>query len=91
VWATEAGIFTAASPNPIITTGFPPRRRLTGFFVIGWARGDQAVIYEGNDFYVIDGGPSAIVIPTRFFPVPQPILLLEVPPEYRDASRSGRP
>jgi hypothetical protein len=84
VWATEAGIFTAASPNPIITTGFPPHRRLTGFFVIGWARGDQAVIYEGNDVYVIDGGPSAIVIPTRFFPVPQPILLLEVPPAGRE-------
>jgi hypothetical protein len=91
LWATEAGIFTAASPNPIIATGFPPRRENVGFYVIGWARQDRAVLYTGYLLHVIDGGPSATVIPTQFFPVPQPILLLEVPPEYYTPSPDGAP
>jgi hypothetical protein len=75
-WADHEGIALAATGERIVALGdtaFAPNRRG------GWVLDERAVIYQRGTRHVIDLG-----LAFHFFPVTHPLLLLEVPEEYRE-------
>jgi hypothetical protein len=89
-YAGSDGLYRASNQQPIVTVSFPPIHSYAAYQPVGWAADDRGAVYMARLAHLIDQRDS-MVLNLQYFPVPQPILLLEVPLVYRDASRSGRP
>jgi hypothetical protein len=75
--ADEFGVLDSKTNTMVIATGYTwPNFSANAFLPIFWIADDQGVLYNRNPKYIIDGGGIA----PRIFPVPQPILLLRMPP-----------
>ncbi len=78
IWADDLGVYSTTK-ELIVATGQSSDGRPYNFGPAGWMLNDQAVVYgTGGSHYLIEGSG---IFPAQY-PVPQPILLLEVPPEY---------
>lgn len=74
LWATADGIGSTATDQQLVdTTTFLGSTRDFRFMPMGWVVNDRAVVYERGQRFVIDHFYA------KWFPVPQPVLLLEVP------------
>lgn len=74
LWATADGIGVTATDQGIVdTAAFLGSTRDFRFMPVAWVLNDRAVVYERGQRYVIDNFYA------KWLPVPQPVLLLNVP------------
>ena len=80
LWADTNGIHAVGSNRLLRPTDFTANPQF-GFFAympVGWTAGDQAVVYASPTRYLIEHWRLPLA-PVDYFPVPQPVLLLQAP------------
>lgn len=78
-WADAQGIALAATDARIVPVTLPRNAPAAAFRPYGWTPDNRGVVYAANALgYLIDWNYP----PWQLFPVPQPILLVEVPEAY---------
>lgn len=80
LYADWEGVRLSQTGQLIVATGQTPSMAPYRFGPKGWVLDNHAVVYQGGPWYVLNGDGS--IFGHDYFPVPQPILLLEVPPQY---------
>jgi hypothetical protein len=77
LWADKSGIYQAQTQQRIT-----PDVRAYDKNAYGWINRDRAVVYGLGSSTHLFGGSEGFGFYPSLFPVPLPILVLEVPPEY---------
>ncbi len=80
LWADTNGIHAVGSNRVLRPTGFTANPQF-GFFAympVGWTPNDAAVVYASRVRYLIEHWRLPLA-PVDYFPVPQPVLLLNAP------------
>jgi hypothetical protein len=80
LYSDYGGVYLSTSGQRVVASG--QQNRSTALGDRGWVLGDHAVIYGGGFDYLLNNSGSPLPLIPSMFPVPFPILLLEVPPQY---------
>jgi hypothetical protein len=86
LWADRLGIHPAGTPTAgagvvllrPTNLGYNPDNAAFSYFAIGWTADDQAVVYASPTRYLVEHWALTLA-PVDYFPVPQPVLLLQAP------------
>ncbi|NOK57990.1 MAG: hypothetical protein GFH27_549287n294 [Chloroflexi bacterium AL-W] len=80
-YAQHDGIYRSATREQLIRTNLPFFDSIGDYNPVGWIAEQRGVVYMAGTACVIDNRDD-YAIPYNWFPVPQPILLLELPEEF---------
>ena len=80
-YALRDGIYDATTDERLIRTELPVHDYPGDYAPLGWVAGQRGVVYTAATAYVIDNS-NDFSLPFAWFPVPQPVLLLELPEEF---------
>ncbi|MEM8531809.1 MAG: hypothetical protein AAGF95_13255 [Chloroflexota bacterium] len=77
----EDGIYDATTNERLLNTDLPVFDDVEGYRAVGWIANQRGVVYTAATAYVVDNHYDLLFSYT-WFPVPQPVLLLELPEEF---------
>jgi len=81
-WADAQGIALAGTRERLISVRLPTIAQPDQFHLLGWTPDNRAVVYAAGTPYLFE--EHGMLFNAQYFPIPQPILLVEVPEEYRE-------
>ena len=80
-YALHDGVYDATTEERLMDTDLPIFDDVEGYRAVGWVAGQRSIVYAAGTPYLFDNR-NDLLFPYTWFPVPQPVLLLELPEEF---------
>ncbi|MEM8531806.1 MAG: hypothetical protein AAGF95_13240 [Chloroflexota bacterium] len=80
-YTREDGIYDTTTNERLLNTDLPVFDDVEGYRAVGWVVGQRGIVYAAGTPYLLDNRYDLLFSYT-WFPVHQPVLLLELPEEF---------